>query len=628
MLKNVRASEVDMSIKEMYQLCTKKKIGTGQVLVEMKRWFGELTFNVTIRMICGKRYFGTSCDCEDDEEALGCQKAVRDFFHLSGLFVVSDTFPFLGWLDAEGDQDFMDVMLSDYDDDNHQQSNLYVRPRTTKSSSNSKRTAPEVAGAWPIIGHLHLFAGKELPHITLGAMTEKYGPIFTIQLGMHRALVVSSWEVVKECFTTLDIAFASHPRVVAFEHMGYNYAMFNAAPYGPYWREMRKIATVELLSNRRLEMLKYVRASEVDMSIKELYELCTKKKNEAGLVLAEMKRWFGDLTFNVAVRMICGKRYFGTNCDCEEEEARRCQKAMRDFFHLSGVFVVSDSFPFLGWLDVGGYERAMKRTGKELDCILQGWLDEHRLKRLSGKSEGDQDFIDVMLSILEDAKLSDQYDADTINKSTSLTLIGGATDTTQVTLTWALSLLLNNRHVLRKAMDELDVHVGRDRHVDESDIKNLVYLQAIVKETLRLYPAAPLAGPRVAREDCTVAGYYVQKGTHLIVNLSKIQRDPRVWTDPSEFQPERFLTSHVEMDVRGQHFEFIPFGSGRRMCPGVSFALQVVHLALASLLHGFDVETLLGAPVDMTEGQGVTNLKATPLEVLLTPRLPSELYGY
>ncbi|KAF8399197.1 hypothetical protein HHK36_015062 [Tetracentron sinense] len=298
---------------------------------------------------------------------------------------------------------------------------VLVRPRTTKSSSNGKKTAPEAPGAWPLIGHLPSLAGKELPHITLGAMADKYGPIFTLKLGVHRALVLSSCEVVKECYTTLDMVFASRPSIVAFKHMGYNDAMFIATPYGPYWREVRKIATLELLSNRRLEMLKHVRASEVDMSIKELYELCAKKKKiGTGQVLVEMKRWFGELTFNVTIRMICGKRYFGTNSE-DEEEARKCQKVVRDFFHLSGLFVVSDSFPFLGWLDVGGYERAMKRTAKDLDCFLQGWLEEHRSKKLSGKTEGDQDFMDVMLSILEDAKLSD-YDADTINKATSMNI--------------------------------------------------------------------------------------------------------------------------------------------------------------------------------------------------------------
>ena len=206
-------------------------------------------------------------------------------------------------------------------------------------------------------------------------------------------------------------------------------------------------------------------------------------------------------------------------------------------------------------------------------------------------------------------------------------LILGGNDTTVVTLTWALSLLLNNRHTLQRAQDELDVHVGRHRQVDELDISNLVYLQAVVKETLRLYPALPLSVPRYAMEDCTVAGFHVPAGTRLFVNLWKLQRDPAVWSDPLEFKPERFLNDHTHLDFRGTNFEYIPFGSGRRSCPGISFALLVVHLTLARLLHGFALDTVSGTPVDMSESPGLTNPKATPLEVKLTPRLPSELYG-
>ena len=157
-------------------------------------------------------------------------------------------------------------------------------------------------------------------------------------------------------------------------------------------------------------------------------------------------------------------------------------------------------------------------------------------------------------------------------------------------------------------------------------MKNLVYLQAIIKESLRLYPAAPLSIPHESMEECTVGGYHIPAGTRLFTNLSKIHRDPQVWSDPDEFQPERFLTTHKDCDFRGQHFELIPFGSGRRMCPGVSFALQVLNLALATLLHGFDIETLDDAPIDMIETGGITNIKATPLEALLTPRLSPGLY--
>lgn len=205
-------------------------------------------------------------------------------------------------------------------------------------------------------------------------------------------------------------------------------------------------------------------------------------------------------------------------------------------------------------------------------------------------------------------------------------LIASANDTTTVTLTWAISLLLNNRHVLKKAKDELDACIGRERVVNESDIGKLAYMQAIVKETLRLYPAAPLSGPREFTEDCTIAGYHVPKGTRLLTNLWKIQTDPQIWSDPLMFNPERFMTTHKDADFRGQHFEYIPFGSGRRVCPGASFAWQMVNFSLASFVHAFDISTPSDALVDMTESFGLTNLKATPLEVLVTPRLPATMY--
>ena len=162
--------------------------------------------------------------------------------------------------------------------------------------------------------------------------------------------------------------------------------------------------------------------------------------------------------------------------------------------------------------------------------------------------------------------------------------------------------------------------------MDNHDIKDLIYLQAIVKETLRLYPLGPLSVPHEAMEDCHVCGYYVPKGTRVFVNVWKLHRDPRIWDDPNKFFPERFLTKHANMDASGQHFEFVSFGSGRQSCPGYTFGLQVSHLTLARLLQGFEFTTPLNMLVDMTEGLGITLPKETPLEVLLTPRLAPELY--
>ncbi|EXC07349.1 Cytochrome P450 82A3 [Morus notabilis] len=495
----------------------------------------------------------------------------------------------------------------------------------------SRRTPPEAGGAWPIIGHLHLLAGPQPPHITLAHMADKYGPIFTIKMGVHRALVVSSWEMAKECLTTNDKIFANRPKAAAPEHMTYNYAMFGFSPYGPYWRQVRKIATLELLSNHRLEMLSHVRVSEVNTAIKEKYELWVKNNNSGNNnngVGVEMKKWFGDITLNVIFRMVVGKRYLEATSLSEIGSDDRCRKALRDFFELTGTFVVSDALPYLKWLDFGGYEKSMKKTSKELDQLAQRWLEEHKRKRVSGEVNGDQDFMDVMLSILDGAELgiSSTYDADTINKATSLALILAGTDTTTVTMTWALALLLNNREALKKAEQELDLYVGKERQVKESDLKNLVYLQAILKETMRLYPAGPLSLPHESTEDCTVGGYHVPAGTRLLLNLSKLHLDPKVWDQPSEFRPERFLTAHKNVDVRGQNFELIPFSSGRRMCPGVSFALQVMQLTLAALLHGFKIATRSDEPVDMRETVGLTNLKATPLDVIITPRLHAGAY--
>ncbi|GJS65461.1 cytochrome P450 CYP82D47-like protein, partial [Tanacetum coccineum] len=161
-------------------------------------------------------------------------------------------------------------------------------------------------------------------------------------------------------------------------------------------------------------------------------------------------------------------------------------------------------------------------------------------------------FIDMMMSVVKHDGLAG-YDADTIIKSTCM-----------------LSLLLNNPGALKKAQEELELHVG-DRQVTESDIKDLVYLQAVVKETLRLYPAAFLGGPRVFSEDCTIAGYHVPKGTWLLINMWKLHRDPNIWSDPCEFRPERFLTlDHKDVDVNGTDFQvdFVPKNLKRQVVLG------------------------------------------------------------
>ncbi|KAL8116188.1 hypothetical protein AgCh_022617 [Apium graveolens] len=491
-------------------------------------------------------------------------------------------------------------------------------------SNKSDYAPPEPAGAWPIIGHLHLLGANKLLHHLFGDMADKLGPIFCLQLGIHKTLVVSSWEVARECFTDQDKVFSNRPESIAVKIMGYDHAMFGFLPYGPKWRNIRKLVMVELLSNRRLDKLKHIPASEVNLFIKGLYEIWN-VKGERSMPVVELMERFRDLATNIVVRMVAGKRYFG-NGGHENEESRRFQKASEDFMHLLGLFMVSDAVPLFGWIDsLTGYKGKMKKTAKDMDHILEGWIKEHHQKRkISCIDESEQDFMHVMLSFMESDP--DAHNSDTAIKASCLSLLLGGYDTAMVTLTWAVSLLLNNRRVLEKVQDELEKHVGRDRQVNLSDVKNLTYMQAIVKETLRLYPATPLNPPREATEDCTVAGFHIPAGTRLFVNLWKLQRDPSVWSDPLEFQPERFIEKHVDVEMWGQNFELIPFGSGRRVCPGITLGLQILHLTLAQLLHGFELATVSDLPIDMTEGPGLTNPKATPLEVTIRPRLAPSLY--
>ena len=277
-------------------------------------------------------------------------------------------------------------------------------------------------GAWPILGHLSLLNASQTPHWTLGALADNYGPLFTIKLGVKEALVLSNWEMSKELFTTNDLAVSSRPKLVAVEVMSYNQAFVGLSPYGSYWRELRKIVTSEFLSNRKIAQLSHIRVSEVQTSIKELCNLCytsvnnkNKKENESysAATLVDMKEWFAHLTFNIIVRMVVGKRYFGVVHVEGKEKAERFLKNLEEFMNLMGTFTVADGVPCLRWFDFGGYEKAMKATAKEMDKLLSEWLEEHREKK------GDGDFMDVMISALNGAQL-EGFDADTICKATSL----------------------------------------------------------------------------------------------------------------------------------------------------------------------------------------------------------------
>ncbi|KAM0007368.1 putative cytochrome P450 [Helianthus debilis subsp. tardiflorus] len=202
-------------------------------------------------------------------------------------------------------------------------------------------------------------------------------------------------------------------------------------------------------------------------------------------------------------------------------------------------------------------------------------------------------------------------------RSFVLILLSAGTETSLGTMEWALSLLLNNPDVLKKAQNEIDIHVGNNRLIKESDISDLPYLHCILNETLRLYPAAPLLTPRSSSKDCVVGGYHIPRGTMLLVNQWAIHHDPNLWTGPERFNPERFEGLEGWRDG----FKLTPFGSGRRNCPGEGLALRVVGLTLGLLIQCFDWERMSEDMVDMTEAPGLTMPKLKPLIAKCKPRV-------
>jgi cytochrome P450 len=177
-----------------------------------------------------------------------------------------------------------------------------------------------------------------------------------------------------------------------------------------------------------------------------------------------------------------------------------------------------------------------------------------------------------------------------------------------------MSLLLNHPEALKKAQAEIDAAVGTSRLLTADDLPHLTYLRCVIDETMRLYPATPLLLPHESATDCKVGGYDVPAGTMLLVNVYAIHRDPAVWDAPTEFVPERFEDGKAEGQL------LMPFGMGRRKCPGETLALRTISMVLGTLIQCFDWERVDGVEIDMTEKGGPTMPKAVPLEAMCRPR--------
>jgi 5-O-(4-coumaroyl)-D-quinate 3'-monooxygenase len=204
-------------------------------------------------------------------------------------------------------------------------------------------------------------------------------------------------------------------------------------------------------------------------------------------------------------------------------------------------------------------------------------------------------------------------------------MITAGMDTTVISVEWAMAELVRNPRVQKKLQEELDRVVGRDRVVSETDFQSLPYLQAVVKESLRLHPPTPLMLPHKASTNVKIGGFSIPKGSNVMVNVWAVARDPKVWPNPLEFRPERFLEENI--DIKGSDFRVLPFSAGRRVCPGAQLGINLVASMIVHLLHHFEwmlPESTKPEDVNMMESPGLVTFMATPLQAVAKPRLEKE----
>ncbi|KAK4280834.1 hypothetical protein QN277_012404 [Acacia crassicarpa] len=479
---------------------------------------------------------------------------------------------------------------------------LTLRRKQSRDGRN-QRQQPPGPPALPIIGNLRLLG--QLPHRDLQSLATRYGPIMSFRLGQVPAVIISSSEAAESLLKTNDVVFASRPRLQASDIVTYGSKGIVFCEYGPYWRNMRKLCTLHLLSASKVETFAPLRRDEVKAVVKSVEEAAAARE------VVDVSQVVSELVENIGYKMILS---------CNKDEQLHLKGHINEGMRTTGAFNLADYVPWLGRFDLQGLKRAITKTSKALDVILEKIITEHE-DAINSPSDR-QDFIDIMLSLMHHNVDGQYYGIERTNiKAIVLDLIAGSSETSTAIILWALSALIKHPRVMKILQEEIETVVGRNMMVEETDLTKLHYLDMVIKETMRLYPAGSLLH-RESTEDTVVDGYYMKKNTRILINLWAIGRDPKVWFNAEDFCPERFADKNV--DYRGLDFEFIPFGSGRRGCPGIHLGLITVKFIVAQLVHCFSWELPWGQDpndLDMSEKFGLSLPRAKNLCAVPTSRI-------
>ncbi|KAJ4712442.1 Cytochrome P450 [Melia azedarach] len=478
------------------------------------------------------------------------------------------------------------------------------------SRRRSKLNLPPSPPRLPIIGNLHQILGSDLPHHSFQALSNKYGPLMFLHLGCSPTLVVSSAKLAREVMKAHDIVFSNRPKTTAANVFLYGCKDVGFSPYGEYWRQARKTCVLGLLSIKKVQSFQYAREEEVADLANKIRCSCL----NGGSVNLTTKLL--TASNNIISRCVLGRK-------AEEETGKSNfgELSRRSMVQFTS-FAFGDMFPSLGWLDVvTGLIGRLKATARAFDDLFDQVIEE---RRTSG-SDDKQDLLHVLLQFQKNGRLGIELSDDNLKAILMDMFVGGA-ETTSTTVEWVMAELVKNPNLMKKAQAEVRNVVKSKLNVSMNDINQMDYLKCVIKETLRFHAPVPLLVPRESSTSLNLRGYDIPAKTTLYINAWAIQRDPKVWSRAEEFLPERFMEESV--DVEGQEFQFLPFGVGRRGCPGMAFALATAEYLVANLLYWFDWKLPGGAVeenFDMSEGYGLTVHKRFPLVLMPTPYSPCSI---